>query len=83
MEGNRGAGQYSWRLDLPVLKMRRSNYSLADLCGSILTLLSSQVKKMEGGESSGAVLSRKTGTFPGKLFKRSETIQHPRPFFEV
>jgi hypothetical protein len=37
----------------PALKMRQLNYSVADLCGSVLTLLSSQVKKMGGSGSLG------------------------------
>ena len=58
--------------------MLQSNYSVADLCGSILTLLSSRVKKMGGAGSSEAALSEEynaePGTFPGRLFKRSKTI---------
>jgi hypothetical protein len=63
--------------------MRQLNYSVADLYVSILTLLSSQVKKMGGAGSSGAALSgeynAEPGALPRRLFKRPETI--PSPFF--
>jgi hypothetical protein len=66
--------------------MRQWNYSVADLCGSILTLLSSQVKKMGGAGSSRAALSGSTTLNPAPSLGGYLNVQKQfrvRSFFMV